>query len=71
VGMQVALGILESYLLLAGRELLEVHAPAVVTLLASLLESLNERGTLLVFPVLDTLLQLFPQVRGGPRSRAG
>jgi len=58
---QVALGVLENYLLLAGRELLEAHAPKVVEMLTSLLDALNERGTLLVFPVLDTMLQLFPQ----------
>lgn len=57
-GLQVCLSILESYLLLQGAEVLSQHGAAVVETLAALFGAVNERATMMIFPVLDTLLQV-------------
>jgi len=58
--VKVCLSILESYLLLQGAEVLSQHGAAVVETLAALFGAVNERATMMIFPVLDTLLQCFP-----------
>ena len=58
--VQVCLGIIDSYVLLLGEPLLTQYGTNIATILAGLCGALNERGTMLIFPVLDTIVQCFP-----------
>ncbi|CAM6098378.1 unnamed protein product [Calypogeia fissa] len=58
--LQVAMNIIESYILLGGAEFLRHHAGDVVKILDSVVGNVNEKGMMCTLPVVDTLIQCFP-----------
>jgi len=58
--VQVVMRLLESYVLLGGRPFLEAYGNMTAQILRTTLGNVKEKGTLLVIPVLDTLVQCFP-----------
>ncbi|GLT55700.1 hypothetical protein SLA2020_287960 [Shorea laevis] len=57
--LQVAINILESYIILGGREFLSMHAGSVATLLDLIVGNVNDRGLISTLPVIDILIQCF------------
>eukprot|EP00249_Psilotum_nudum_P007668 c20733_g1_i1 orf=1506-4013(-) len=58
--LQVAMQIVESYVLLGGREFLRHHAAGVVRILDAVIGNTNEKGMMCTLPVIDILIQCFP-----------
>ncbi|XP_048225599.1 importin-11 isoform X2 [Ricinus communis] len=58
--LQVAVNILESYIILGGTEFLTVHASTVAKLLDLIVGNVNDRGLLSILPGIDILIQCFP-----------
>lgn len=56
--MQVAVNIVEGYIILGGTEFLSMHASSVAKLLDLVVGNVNDRGLLTVLPVIDILLQV-------------
>lgn len=56
--MQVAVGIMEDYIILGGVEFLSRHASSVAKILDLIVGNVNDRGLLSTFPVIDILIQV-------------
>eukprot|EP00898_Chlorokybus_atmophyticus_P004539 jgi/Chlat1/5086/Chrsp33S05017 len=59
--LQVAMRILESYILLGRSEFLNQHAHGVVNILVHVVGNVKDKGMVLTLPIIDTLVQCFPQ----------
>lgn len=57
--MQVAVEIIEDYIILGGSEFLSRHASSVAKLLDMIVGNVNDRGLLSVLPVIDILVQVY------------
>ncbi|KAF2306412.1 hypothetical protein GH714_017776 [Hevea brasiliensis] len=58
--LQVAVSIIESYIILGGTEFLNMHASSVAKLLDLIVGNVNDKGLLSTLPVIDILIQCFP-----------
>ncbi|XP_068644201.1 uncharacterized protein [Aristolochia californica] len=58
--LKVAIDIIEGYIILGGSEFLSKHAPVVAQLLDGIVGNVNDKGLLSTFPVIEILIQLFP-----------
>ncbi|XP_010553104.1 PREDICTED: importin-11 [Tarenaya hassleriana] len=58
--LQVAVSIMESYIILGGGEFLNMHASSVAKILDLIVGNVNDKGLLSVLPVIDILVQCFP-----------
>ncbi|XP_043724537.1 importin-11 [Telopea speciosissima] len=58
--LQVAVSIMESYIILGGAEFLNIHASSVAKLFELILENVNDRGLLSTLPIIELLIQCFP-----------
>nr|XP_016499059.1 PREDICTED: importin-11-like [Nicotiana tabacum] len=58
--LKVATNIIEDYVILGGREFLNLHASSVAKLLDLVVGNVNDKGLLSVIPVIDILVQCFP-----------
>ncbi|XP_021891017.1 importin-11 [Carica papaya] len=56
--LQVAVSIIESYVILGGREFLSMHASSIAKLLDLIVGNVNDRGLLSTLPVIDILIQV-------------
>lgn len=56
--MQVAVGIMEDYIILGGVEFLSVHASRVAKICDLIVGNVNDRGLLSTLPVIDILIQV-------------
>ena len=57
--MQVAVEIIEDYIILGGNEFLSRHASSVAKLLDMIVGNVNDKGLLSVLPVIDILVQVY------------
>ncbi|KAF8402614.1 hypothetical protein HHK36_010703 [Tetracentron sinense] len=57
---QVAISIIEGYIILGGTEFLNMHASTVANLLDSIVRNVNDRGLLSMLPIIEILIQCFP-----------
>ncbi|KAF6170384.1 hypothetical protein GIB67_014314 [Kingdonia uniflora] len=58
--LQVAINIIEGYIVLGGNEFLNMHASNVAKLLDAIIGSVNDRGLNSTLPVVEILIQCFP-----------
>ncbi|KAH1123404.1 hypothetical protein J1N35_006564 [Gossypium stocksii] len=58
--LQVAVDIIEDYIILGGREFLSMHASSVAKLLDLIVGNVNDRGLLSILPIIDILILCFP-----------
>ncbi|XP_004296605.1 PREDICTED: importin-11 [Fragaria vesca subsp. vesca] len=58
--LQVAVTIIEDYIILGGSEFLSMHASSVANILDLVVGNVNDRGLLSTLPVIDILIQCFP-----------
>lgn len=58
--LQVAVNIIEGYIILGGLEFLRTHASSIAKLLDLIVGNVNDRGLLSTLPVIDVLIQCFP-----------
>ncbi|KAK4745927.1 hypothetical protein SAY87_012239 [Trapa incisa] len=58
--LQIAVNIIEGYIILGGSEFLRMHASNIAKLLDLVVGNVNDRGLLSVLPVIDILIQCFP-----------
>lgn len=58
--LQVAINIIEDYIILGGTEFLNMHASSVAKLLDLIVGNVNDRGLISTLPVIDMLIQCFP-----------
>ncbi|KAJ0089029.1 hypothetical protein Patl1_31375 [Pistacia atlantica] len=58
--LQVAVNIIEGYIILGGSDFLRMHASNVAKLLDLVVGNVNDRGLLATLPVIDVLIQCFP-----------
>ncbi|KAA3464837.1 importin-11-like [Gossypium australe] len=58
--LQVAVDIIEDYIILGGREFLSMHASGVAKLLDLIVGNVNDRGLLSILPIIDILILCFP-----------
>ncbi|KAK2656300.1 hypothetical protein Ddye_009352 [Dipteronia dyeriana] len=58
--LQVAVNIIEGYIILGGTEFLSMHASSVAKLFDVVVGNVNDRGLLTILPVIDILIQCFP-----------
>lgn len=58
--LQVAVNIIEGYIILGGLEFLRTHASSIAKLLDLIVGNVNDRGLLSTLPVIDILIQCFP-----------
>ncbi|GAV73577.1 IBN_N domain-containing protein [Cephalotus follicularis] len=58
--LEVAVNILEDYIILGGTEFLSVHASSVAKLLDMIVGNVKDKGVLQTLPVIDLLIQCFP-----------
>ncbi|KAI4356029.1 hypothetical protein L6164_000082 [Bauhinia variegata] len=58
--LQVAVNIIEDYIILGGSEFLSVHASNIAKILDLVVGNVNDRGLLSILPVIDILIQCFP-----------
>eukprot|EP00250_Pteridium_aquilinum_P001245 c11455_g1_i1 orf=570-3623(-) len=58
--LQIAMKIIESYVLLAGAGFLHLHATSVVHILNTVVGNVNEKGMMCSLPVVEMLIQCFP-----------
>lgn len=56
--LQVAVNIIEGYIILGGSEFLSVHASTIAKLLDLVVGNVNDRGLLSILPVIDILIQV-------------
>ncbi|KAH8484872.1 hypothetical protein H0E87_026586 [Populus deltoides] len=58
--LQVAVNIMEDYIILGGTEFLRMHASSVAKVLDLIVGNVNDRGLLSTLPIIDILVQCFP-----------
>ncbi|XP_077233045.1 ARM repeat superfamily protein isoform X2 [Tasmannia lanceolata] len=58
--LQVAISIVESYIILGGTEFLNMHASSVAKLLDGIVGNVNDKGLLSTLPIVEILVQCFP-----------
>ncbi|KAK7294729.1 hypothetical protein RJT34_17624 [Clitoria ternatea] len=58
--LQVAVNIIEDYIILGGNDFLSMHATNIAKILDLVVGNVNEKGLLSVLPVVDILIQCFP-----------
>ncbi|XP_020265316.1 importin-11 isoform X2 [Asparagus officinalis] len=58
--LQVAVDIIEDYLIFGGMEFLSRHASSLATLLDGIISNVNDKGILSTLPIIDILVQCFP-----------
>lgn len=58
--LQVAINIIEGYIILGGTDFLNMHASCVAKLLDLVVGNVNDKGLLIILPVIDMLIQCFP-----------
>ncbi|XP_026414929.1 importin-11-like [Papaver somniferum] len=58
--LQVAVNIIEGYIILGGTEFLSMHASTVAKLLDAVVGNVNDRGLISTLPVIEILIQCFP-----------
>eukprot|EP00850_Spirogloea_muscicola_P008802 SM000048S16514 [mRNA] locus=s48:162009:170563:+ [translate_table: standard] len=58
--LQVAMKIMESYIVLGGADFLHHHAAGVVSILELVIGNVKEKGSLVTLPVIDVLILCFP-----------
>ncbi|PPR80990.1 hypothetical protein GOBAR_AA39724 [Gossypium barbadense] len=58
--LQVAVDIIEDYIILGGREFLSMHSSSVAKLLDLIVGNVNDRGLLSILPIIDILILCFP-----------
>ncbi|XP_047154514.1 importin-11 [Vigna umbellata] len=58
--LQVAVNIIEDYIILGGNEFLSMHATNIAKILDLVIGNVNDKGLLSVLPVVDILIQCFP-----------
>ncbi|KAJ4842191.1 hypothetical protein Tsubulata_031465 [Turnera subulata] len=58
--LEVAVKIIEDYVILGGTEFLRMHATSIAKLLDMIVGNVNDRGLLSTLPVIDMLIQCFP-----------
>ncbi|GMY25532.1 importin-11 [Fagus crenata] len=58
--LQVAVSIIEDYIILGGSEFLSMHASSVARILDLVVGNVTDRGILSTLPVIDILIQCFP-----------
>ncbi|XP_027348815.1 importin-11 [Abrus precatorius] len=58
--LQVAVNIIEDYIILGGNDFLSVHATNIAKILDLVVGNVNDKGLLSVLPVVDILIQCFP-----------
>lgn len=56
---QVAVSIIEDYIILGGSEFLNMHASSVAKILDLVIGNVNDKGILSTLPVIDILIQVF------------
>lgn len=56
--LQVAVTIIEDYIILGGSEFLSMHASSVANILDLVVGNVNDRGLLSTLPVIDILIQV-------------
>lgn len=56
--MQVAIDIIEDYLIFGGAEFLSRHASSLVKLLDGIVANVNDKGILSTLPIIDILIQV-------------
>lgn len=56
--MQVAVNIIEDYIILGGTEFLSMHASSVAKILDLIVGNVNDKGLLSTLPVIDILVQV-------------
>ncbi|XP_024037538.1 importin-11 isoform X3 [Citrus clementina] len=57
---KVAINIIEGYIILGGTDFLNMHASCVAKLLDLVVGNVNDKGLLIILPVIDMLIQCFP-----------
>ncbi|KAL3010472.1 hypothetical protein AAZX31_07G143600 [Glycine max] len=58
--LQVAMNIIEDYIILGGNDFLSMHATNIAKILDLVIGNVNDKGILSVLPVVDILIQCFP-----------
>ncbi|XP_028213484.1 importin-11-like isoform X3 [Glycine soja] len=58
--LQVAVNIIEDYIILGGNNFLSMHATNIAKILDLVIGNVNDKGILSVLPVVDILIQCFP-----------
>ncbi|XP_027928344.1 importin-11 [Vigna unguiculata] len=58
--LQVAVNIIEDYIILGGNDFLSMHATNIAKILDLVIGNVNDKGLLSVLPVVDILIQCFP-----------
>lgn len=58
--LQVAVSIIEGYIILGGTEFLNMHTSSVAKLLDIIVGNVNDRGLISTLPVIELLIQCFP-----------
>ncbi|XP_072975414.1 uncharacterized protein [Typha angustifolia] len=58
--LQVAVSIIEDYIVFGGAEFLKRHAPSLAKLLDVIIGNVNDKGLLSTLPIVDILVQCFP-----------
>ncbi|XP_017407289.1 uncharacterized protein LOC108320397 isoform X1 [Vigna angularis] len=58
--LQVAVNIIEDYIILGGNEFLSMHATNIAKILDLVIGNVNDKGLLSVLPVVEILIQCFP-----------
>jgi hypothetical protein len=58
--LQVAVNIIEDYIILGGNDFLSMHATNIAKILDLVVGNVNDKGLLSVLPVVDILIQCFP-----------
>ncbi|KAL5172582.1 Importin-11 [Glycine soja] len=58
--LQVAMNIIEDYIILGGNDFLSMHATNIAKILDLVIGNVNDKGILSVLPVIDILIQCFP-----------
>lgn len=58
--LQIAMKIIESYVLLGGAGFLQLHSTSVVQILNTVVGNVNEKGMMCTLPVVEMLIQCFP-----------
>ena len=56
--MQVAIDIIEDYLIFGGTEFLSRHASSLATLLDGIIANVNDKGILSTLPIIEILVQV-------------
>lgn len=62
--MQLAVSIMEDYIILGGVEFLSVHASTVAKILDLIVGNVNDKGLLSTLPVIDILIQVLDKYAG-------